>query len=77
MSTSEESEEVEILDKDDLYIVMVKNGWYLPSKSSTMCTATWMKQVVRGEAYCFNFADIRLRPCPVPPKKEVLLEELN
>lgn len=65
------------MDKDDLYVALHKNSYYLPLKSSSMCTVAWMKDVAHGRAYCFSYEDIRLRPCPVPPKKDVLVAELN
>ena len=31
----------------------------------------------RGEVYCPRFSDIRPLPCPKPPPKHVLLEQVN
>ena len=59
-----------------LYDAMERNGFYLPSVGSSRVTKKWLADVRAGCAYCPRYEDVRLRPCPEPPRKSVLAFEV-
>jgi len=32
---------------------------------------------MQGKQWCLKYQDAKIRPCPTPPKKEVLIQEVN
>ena len=62
---------------DDLYNAAIRNGYYLPSKSSSLVREEYLMEVISGQVYCPLFKDIRLQPCPMPPSKDILLTSLQ
>ncbi len=61
------------MDVHDLYILAERNGYYLPKESAAIITEEFLINVLTKEYYCPMYEDIRLRPCPRPPQKEVLM----
>jgi hypothetical protein len=55
---------------------MVRNGWFLPGKKCVFVTVEYMIAVREGKIFCPRFSDIKLLPCPTPPKKQELMEYL-
>ena len=51
------------------------NEWYLPRFKTSMITELYLRNVLTGKTYCPKFSDVKLRPCPRPPSKEVLLKK--
>ena len=54
---------------DDLYEIMVRNGFYLPQKSCHWLTKKVMISVAMGKIYCPMYKQIRPQPCPKPPQR--------
>lgn len=66
-----------IQGKAELYDSMIRNGWFLPSITSTAINEVYMIGIIRGEIFCPKFEQIGLKPCPSLPTKQVLLEKLH
>jgi len=64
-----------IQNKRDLYEACERNGYYLPRQKTTMVTEDYMRQIIRGNAWCPLRAKITMLGCPRPPNKSVLLEK--
>ena len=62
---------------EDLYEILLRNGLALPPKGQHWLTKKLMMSMFRGEVYCPKFSDLKPRPCPKPPVRTVLVEELN
>lgn len=56
--------------------MVLRYGYCLPS-SQAFCSVAFMEGVVARTLYCPRYADVRLRPCPLPPPKDLLLAEVN
>ena len=67
----------QVQSKAELYEVLIRNGWYLPSYKSTAVCEDYLMGVIKGKYYCPKFSDICLLPCFTPPTKEVLIGKLN
>ena len=74
MTTSSFSEFV--MDMSDLYDLGVRNGFYLPSSTSTAINEVALLNILQGLYWCPKYDDMRMRPCPKPPMKELLIEKL-
>jgi hypothetical protein len=60
-----------------LYEMLQRNGYYMPSRKSSFCNLNYLV-AVRNKVYKVPmYHEVRLRPCPVPPKKEVLIDGLK
>jgi hypothetical protein len=64
-----------IQNKRDLYEACTRNGYYLTSKKSTMATKEFMRNVIKGSAWCPKKAKIKMLGCPRPPNKSELLDK--
>jgi hypothetical protein len=62
-------------NKADLYEAAVRNGWYMPKYKCTMITEEYITKVINKKVYCPMYDDIKLKPCPKPPEKEILLKD--
>ena len=64
-----------IRDKKTMYEAMQRHGhgYFLPDMSSSMCTEEYLQDVAIGKLWCPRYDDIRLRPCPRPPSKKMLI----
>jgi hypothetical protein len=62
------------LNFDTLYEMAARNGYYVPSKKCPFVTVSYLIAVKNGDTFTPRYRDVRLRPCPVPPKKAVLVE---
>ncbi len=74
MTTSAFSEFV--MDMHDLYDLAVRNGFYVPSETSTAINEIMLLNVLQGQYWCPKFDEVRMRPCPKPPQKQVLIDKL-
>ena len=61
---------------DDLYLLAVKNGFYVPKKSSSAINENMLYNVLTGKYWCLKYDDLRMRPCPKAPVKDVLNDKL-
>ena len=66
-----------VKSKKDLYEALVRNGWYPPKLKSTMVSEHYLVNVMDGTYYCPKAEEVRVRLCPRPPPKEVLLEKFR
>ena len=64
-----------IVNKRDLYEACQRNAYYLPRYKSSMITEEWLRAIISGQAWCPHYSEIKLRPCPRPPSKDVLLNK--
>ena len=55
--------------------ITTRNGFYLPKKSGL--TIEYLTKLLDGEIWVPNFSDVRLAPCPRPPKRELILSEVE
>lgn len=62
-----------IKDKKDLYEAAVRNGFYLPSLKSSIVTEAYIINVIECSTFSLKMEDIRMKACPRPPNKEVLV----
>jgi hypothetical protein len=56
---------------------MQRNGFFMPSVSSTLVTVKYMIAIKEGEIWCPRYEYLQMRACPRPPLKSLLIEELN
>lgn len=56
---------------------MLRNHWYLPDRKSSIIAQKYMNSVRTTELWCPKFNEIHPLPCPDPPKKAYLLDELK
>jgi hypothetical protein len=62
--------------KKSYYEACIRNGFFLPSFKSSLITMEYLIAVREKRILCPMHAEIRLRPCPVPPLKELILGEI-
>lgn len=74
MSSAQFSEYV--LDVHDLYLLALRNGFYLPSESANAVNEVMLLGVTQGLYWCPKYDEIRIKPCPKPPTKDVLLNKV-
>ena len=68
MITAEEAAS-KIRSKVHLHEALVRSGKAIPSSKSPICTVEFLHEVRRGDTFCPNIADIRLKPCAKPPSR--------
>ena len=64
-----------IRDKHDLYEAVHRNGFHLPSLKSGMVTEAYLLNVMEGTYFCPMLEQVRLRACPRPPQKDILVKK--
>lgn len=65
-------------DKHDFYVVVMRNGKYLPKFKSRAITVGWLYDIQQGKAWCPNQSDITsVRQVADAPRKDVLLRMLH
>lgn len=62
-----------IQGKADLYDAVVRNGYYLPKRKSSIITEEYLEGVIYKRYACPLYSEIRLKPCPSPPDKSTLI----
>ena len=65
-----------VMDVHDLYVLAVRNGYYLPAEKSSVVNEVMLFQILQGVYWCLNDEVIRMKPCPRPPTKDVLIAKL-
>ena len=53
-----------------------KNNYYVPSFKSGICTRDFLHRVRAQKFWVPKFEQVALRPCPIAPKKEVLVQAI-
>lgn len=56
---------------------MIRNGWYLPKRKTSICTEQYLKDVLMDKIWCIKFKEVKLLPCPRPPPKQVMVEKFH
>ena len=56
--------------------IMVRNDFYLPPKKCQWTTKKLMTHILLGSKYCPKYVDVKIRPCPVPPPKVLIIREV-
>ena len=56
--------------------IMIRNDFYLPQKKCAWMTKKLMTAILLGTKYCPKYEDLKLRPCPVPPPKALIIKEV-
>lgn len=56
-----------------MYDALIRNGYFLPSLKSTLITEAYLRGVMEGRVYCPKTEMIKLKGCPSPPSKDILL----
>ena len=64
-----------IRDKRDLYEACLRNGFYLPAIKSNMVNEAYMLNVMTSQYFCLKFEKVRMKACPRPPHKSVLVKK--
>lgn len=62
---------------EDLYEILIRNGLALPQRGSHWLTKKLMLAMFKEEVYCPKYKELQPRPCPKPPTRSVLIEEVN
>ena len=62
---------------EDLHEILLRNGLYLPSRGGHWLTKKTMLAMYKAEVHCPMYGDLKPRPCPKPPSRQVLVEEVN
>jgi hypothetical protein len=65
-----------VMDIHDLYDLAVRNGFYVPTETSTAVNEVALLNILQGLYWCPKYDDMRMRPCPKLPQKQVLMEKL-
>jgi hypothetical protein len=66
-----------VMDIHDLYNLGLRNGYYLPLESSSAVNEVMLYNVLQNIYWCPKYQDIRMKACPKPPMKEVLIQKLS
>ena len=64
--------------KEDLHELLTRNGFYLPYNSK----CSWLSKKIMiamflGDTWCPKYRQVQPKPCPRPPTRKILVEELN
>ena len=62
---------------EDLHEILIRDGLYLPARGGHWLTKKLMLAMWRGEIYCPQYVDLKLRPCPRPPPRYQIVAEVN
>ena len=60
-----------------MHEILIRDGWALPQRGSHWLTKKMMLAMYRGEVFCPRYTDLKPRPCPKPPTRAILVEEVN
>lgn len=56
-----------------MHEALTRNGYFLPSKKSSLATESYLVGIMEGKVYCPKTESIKLKGCPSPPSKEALI----
>ena len=77
MSLSSREAAMAVNSKREMHLACTRNGYYMPSLSSSIVTMHYMAMLRCGQYWTPKYIHIKLRPCPFPPSKELLMFELQ
>ena len=67
-----------IRQKPQYYEAMGRQGWYMPSLHSALCTLSFMQNVRNGTIYCPKSSDAsKSKKCFSIPPKVILMKKLH
>jgi len=66
-----------VMGIDDLYDMTLRNGFFLPKKTSTAVNEVMLYNVLQGNYWCLKYKDLKLQPCVKPPVKETLVQKIQ
>ena len=64
------------LSKEEKYEANVRNGLYLWQYNSSINTVKSIQEVKEGKMYVPKYEEVKLRPCPNPPLKSFVINEV-
>jgi hypothetical protein len=67
---------MEIRDKEMMHEALVRHGLFLPDTNASICTESFLEGVAQKKVWCPLFSEIKLKPFPRPPTKELLWKML-
>ena len=59
-----------------MYKAMLRNGFYLPKRGCSIITHDYMKGVREKIIWYPMYHKVKLKPCPDPPSKAMVLKEI-
>lgn len=62
--------------KDEQYEVLQRNKFYMPKKSSALCTLEYIRGVTMNKYWVPKTSEVRIANCPQPPTMSVLVDKL-
>ena len=65
-----------LMDVHDLYVLACRNGFYLPTEKSSAVCEVMLFQILQGIYWCPKYEEIRMKPCPKLPTKDVLFTKM-
>ena len=65
-----------VCSKEDYHAACLKNGFRVPRLNSKLSTLEFLQEVRLGKVYVPRYFDLKLSPCPYPPKIQDVQEEL-
>ena len=78
--TASKAELSTILDDynlEDVHEILTRAGLYLPAKSGHWLTKKQMLAMYRGDQYAVTWNELKPQPCPRPPTRQELVDEVN
>lgn len=70
----EPPQQIKLSNVAHYYEVMQRNGYYLPKLKSGIVTFDYLNEVRNKVFFCPKYEQLKLRACPRPPAKELLVE---
>ena len=61
-------------NKAHFHEALVRNGFYLPSLRSGVCTMEYLIGVRDKHIWSLQYSGLKIKPCPQAPSKHVLLD---
>ena len=65
-----------IMNKAELHEAMLRDGFYLPTFTSTIISKKWLEKVLNQEEWCPKYYQIRIAPCTKAPLKKFFITEI-
>ena len=65
------------MTKADFVDAVIRNGWYIPPPKSSIITIKWLAEVKTGQIWVPKYHEVRMRACPTPPSKDIIIKELT
>ena len=69
--------EAMLYDKRTYHGLMVRNGFFMPTMTSSICSLDWMDKVREGKLWIPKDEEVRLKNCAAAPTKQNVLLEIE